>query len=233
MPITPIRATTQEHLDIEDVQSDLVILKNGSAAFVLQISSINFGLLSEEEQDATIYAYAALLNSLSFPIQIIIRSQRKDVTGYVHLLAAQEQKQTNPLLKQQIKTYKQYVEKIVKEGNVLDKKFYVVIPFSSLELGLASVKKAHSEELPYPKDYIVKKAATILRPKRDHLIRQFARLGLKVTQLKTEEIIKLFYATYNPEASQNQEFTSSKQYTSPLVQAAVDSLASPLSQPSP
>src|SRR3989344_2079639 len=133
MPTIPIRSTTQDHLDIEDVQSDLVLLKDGSVAMILQTSSINFGLLSEEEQDATIYSYAALLNSLSFPIQIIIRSERKDVTNYVQLLANQEQKQTNLLLKQQIKSYRQFVEKVVKEGNVLDKKFNVIIPFSAMK----------------------------------------------------------------------------------------------------
>ena len=221
MPTIPIRSTTQDHLDIEDVQSDLVLLKDGSVAMILQTSSVNFGLLSEEEQDATIYSYAALLNSLTFPIKLLIRSQRKDVTNYVHLLADQEQKQTNLLLKQQIKSYRQFVEKIVKEGNVLDKKFYVVIPFSSLELGLAAVKKSQ-KTLPYSKDYIIKKALTSLKPKRDHLTRQFARLGLKITQLKTEEIIKLFYITYNPDSSQSQEFTTSKEYLSPLVQAAID-----------
>ena len=232
MPVVPIRASTQEHLDIEDVQNDLLLLKDGSAALILQTSSINFGLLSEEEQDATIYSYAALLNSLSLPIQIIIRSERKDVTNYVQLLANQEQKQTNLLLKQQIKSYRLFVEKVVKEGNVLDKKFYVIIPFSAIELGLTTIKK-NSRELPFSKEYIIKKALTSLKPKRDHLVRQFARLGLKVTQLKTEEMIKLFYAAYNPESSQNQQFTSSKQYTIPLVQAAIDPSAIPLAKPLP
>src|SRR3989344_4576833 len=163
MPTIPIRSTTQDHLDIEDVQSDLVLLKDGSVAMVLQTSSVNFGLLSEEEQDATIYSYAALLNSLSFPIQILVRSQHKDVTGYVKLLADQEQKQTNPLLKKQIGFYKKFVEKIVKEGNVLDKKFYVVIPFSALELGITAAKGSVKKGLPFSKDYIVKKALTVLK----------------------------------------------------------------------
>jgi len=76
-----IRASTQDHLEISDVKEGVVILKDGGSCLVLQISAINFNLLSEREQEAIIYAYGALLNSLSFPIQIVIRSQQKDISG--------------------------------------------------------------------------------------------------------------------------------------------------------
>lgn len=213
MPPVPIRSTTQEHLDIDDIRDDLVILKGNSAAMVIQTSSVNFGLLSEAEQDATIYTYAALLNSLTFPIQIVIRSEQKDVTSYINLLAAQELKQTNPLLKSHITSYKQFVAQTVKEGNVLDKKFYIVIPFSHLELGLAAT---HSVSV----DYLIKKALTALKPKRDHLVRQFARLGLRTHQLTTTELINLFFTSYNPHHP-HQQFAPTKEYTRPLTQAAI------------
>ena len=133
MPIDPlkipIRASTQEHLEIEDIRDDIVIMKDGSCCLVLLTTAINFGLLSEKEQDATIYAYAALLNSLTFPAQIVIRSQRKDVTAYLKLLDREMAKQTNKLLKEQIQKYRNFVEEIVKKNNVLDKEFYVIIPF--------------------------------------------------------------------------------------------------------
>ena len=231
MAVTPIRSTTQEHLDIQDVRDDLILLKDGSAAMVLQISSVNFGLLSEEEQDATIYSYAALLNSLSFPIQILIRSQKKDVSGYLQLLETQEQKQTNPLLKNQIKSYRSFVEKTVKEGNVLDKKFYIIIPFSYLELGVTSVVKksiigkTKTATPNVSKEFIAKKALTALKPKREHLFRQFARLGLKIRQLKTEELVQLLFSSYNPDSKQSQEFSSAKNYSTPLVQAAIQTTA--------
>ncbi len=221
MAVTPIHSTTQEHLEIEDIRDDLILLKDGSVAMVIQTSSVNFGLLSEEEQDATIYSYAALLNSLSFPIQILIHSKHKDVSGYVQLLANQEGKQTNLLLKKQITSYKQYVEKIVKEGNVLDKKFYIVIPFSYLELGLSAVKKSASKTYTFQKEYVVKKALTSLKPKRDHLFRQFARLNLKVKQLKTEELIELIYSMYNPDSQLTKGFAPSKEYATPIVEAAI------------
>lgn len=226
MPVTPIYSTTQEHLDVDDVRDDVVLLKDGSASMVLQVSSVNFGLLSEEEQDATIYSYAALLNSLTFPVQILVRSQKKDVSHYVKLLLDQEQKQTNMLLKARVKSYRAFVEKTVKEGKVLDKNFFVVIPFSHLELGLSGAVKTtlplQKKETPrLPKEYLIKKALTALTPKRDHLFRQFARLGLKARQLKTKELVEFLFSIYNPNVKTTPSFASGKDYAAPLVQAAV------------
>ncbi|HUW24577.1 MAG TPA: hypothetical protein VMW04_03010 [Patescibacteria group bacterium] len=199
----PIRASTQEHLPIEDIQDDLVILKDGSCAMVLSVSSLNFDLLSEREQEAIIYAYGALLNSLTFSIQILLRSERKDISSYLDLLEKQEaKKSSSPLLAGLINSYRKFVAEMVKKNNVLDKKFYVVIPFSSLELGIAPTltsifKKTTS--LPYAKTYIITKAKTALTPKRDHLIKLSARLGLVAKQLISKELIKLYYGIYNAE----------------------------------
>lgn len=220
----PIRATTQEHLEIEDIRDDIVILKDGSCCLVLATTAINFGLLSEKEQDATIFAYAALLNSLTFPVQIIIRSQRKDVSSYLKLLDQEGAKQTNKLLREQIKKYRKFVEETVKKNNVLDKDFYVVIPFSALELGATkalgtAIRK--QKGLPFSKDYILEKAKTNLYPKRDHLFRLFNRLGLQTRQIKTQELVQLFYDIYNPESAGVQKLAVGGEYTTPLVQPAV------------
>jgi len=200
----PVRASTQEHLPIEDIQNNLVILKDGSCAMVLKVSSLNFDLLSEKEQDAIMNAYGALLNSLSFPIQIVIRSQKKDISSYLEILKKQEEKtQTNPLLKNLISSYQKFVAEMVKKNNVLDKKFYVVIPFSSLELGVTSTLTSMikpRKNLPYSKEYILQKAQLSLNPKRDHLIKLFSRIGLSAKQLETKELISLFYEIYNNES---------------------------------
>lgn len=196
-----IRATTQEQLPIEDIKENLVILKDGSAAMVLSVSSVNFDLLSEREQEATIYAYGALLNSLTFPIQLLILSKKKDISSYLDLLEKQEaQKAGSPLLKNLINSYRKFVAEMVKKNNVLDKKFYVVIPFSALELGVTSsltslIKPGRA--LPFPKEHILQKALVSLVPKKDHLIKLFARLGLTAKQLESKELVKLFYEIYN------------------------------------
>lgn len=217
----PVRATTQEHLDIEDIKEDIVVLKDGSCCMILKTTALNFGLLSETEQDATILAYAGLLNSLTFPIQIFIRSKKSDVSEYVASLKKQEDNQSNPALKNQIAKYKKFIESTVKENNTLEKKFYIAIPFSSLELGLKSAlgSSAKRKSLPFQKEYILQKAKTALFPKKDHLIRLLTRLGLKAEQLNTQALIELFYSIYNPESVGQQKPTEN--YQSGVIQAAI------------
>jgi len=199
-PIVPIRASTQEFTEIEDIDRDLVLFSDGSVALVVTTTAVNFGLLSEREQEATIYAYAGFLNSLSFPIEILIRSQHKDVTAYLNLLEEQEKQQKNPKLVKSIHSYRLFVEATVKEKDVLDKNFYIIIPFSRLELGIAPkiLFGSKSHGLPYPKEFIYERAETALLPKRDHVIRLLGRIGLRAHQLTTDQLTKLFFQIYNP-----------------------------------
>ncbi len=198
--IIPIRSSTQQFVEIEDVDRDIVMFTDGSCSMVLSTSAVNFGLLSEKEQESLIYAYAGLLNSLSFPIQLLIRTQQKDITSYLHQLEDQEKKQMNPKLQASIHSYRLFVAQMVKERNVLDKKFYLVIPFSSLEIGAAPsvLFGSKAKGLPYPKQYIFDRAFTVLAPKRDQLIRLMGRLGLKTEQMTNEQLIRFFFTIYNP-----------------------------------
>lgn len=219
------QASTQEHLPLEDVRDDLVILKDGGAALVLQTTAVNFGLLSEDEQDATIFAFAGLLNSLNFPIQIVVRSKKLDITAYLNLVDGQIQKQKNEDLKKQMQKYKDFISVIISENKVLDKRFYVAIPFLPTELGLKAIKGIFGtpKKLPYSKEYILERAKTALYPKKDHLIKQLARIGLRVQQLSTQQLIELFYDIYNPaQVGLAKLATKAGEYTSPtLVEPAV------------
>lgn len=199
-PIVPIRSSTQMFTEIEDINYDIVLFVDGSAAMVISTSAVNFGLLSEKEQDAIIYAYAGLLNSLSFPIQILVKTQHKDITAYLRLLKEQEEKQKNPKLAKSISHYREFIEATVKEKDVLDKKFYIVIPFSSLELGVSTQVLFGSKKrgLPYARETIFERALTVLTPKRDHIVRLLARVGLRATQLPNEQLVALFFSVYNP-----------------------------------
>jgi len=206
-----IKGSTQDHLPIEDIIDSVVIMKDGSCAMVMRISSVNFDLLSEREQQALVYAYGGILNSLSFPIQIVIHSMTKDVSKYQDRLKVAEEKQENPLLKERIQLYRKFIEETVKRNDVLSKSFYVIVPFSILSMGIKSPKPFlgfiptnKNSGLPYSKDYILEKAKASLEPKRDHLMRLFARLGLEIRQLDTKELIKLFYRIYNEETAMNQ-----------------------------
>jgi len=203
----PVKASTQEHLDIYTIKNHLVYLKDGSVSLVLQTTAINFNLLSEEEQDATIYAYAALLNSLSFSVQILIRSQRKNITDYLDRLDQHIQSTSSQKIKESIINYRQFVKSLVKENQVLEKKFYIVIPFSTYELGLTSKSfnplAKRPQKPPFDLDHISEKASLALYPRRDHLIRQLARLGLSAKQLTTTQLVNLFHYAYNPNSKDN------------------------------
>jgi hypothetical protein len=199
--VVPISGSTQQHLLVADITDDIVLTKDGGAALVMRASALNFSLLSEKEQEAITYAYSAFLNSLSFPIQILARSQKKDVTNYLNYLKEMGDKQTNPQLKKLISTYQTFVSQIVKKRNVLEKEFFIIIPFSPFELGLNTTGIANNilrkkRSVPYYKDYVIKKAKTSLYPRRDHLIRQSGRIGLKLQQLTTEELAYLFANIY-------------------------------------
>src|SRR5689334_21671608 len=155
--IVPIRSSTQRFIEIETIDHDMVMYNDGSCSMVVGATAVNFGLLSEKEQDSIIYAYAGLLNSLSFPIEILIRTQHKDVTAYLRMLEDQEKKQKNPKLASSIHAYRLFVSATVREKDVLDKKFYLVLPFSYLELGTSAgmlLGNTKKRGLPYPKDYV-------------------------------------------------------------------------------
>ena len=199
-PIIPIRSSTQLFTEIETVDHDIVMYTDGSCSMVITATAVNFGLLSEKEQDAIIYAYAGLLNSLSFPIEILIRTQHKDVTAYLQTLQDREKIQKNPKLAAAMHAYRLFVAATVKEKDVLDKKFYIVVPFSYLELGVsATVLLGGSKKrgLPYPRPYIFERALTILTPKGDQIIRLLNRIGLAAKQLTSEQLVRLFYEIYN------------------------------------
>ncbi len=222
-PVSSIRNTTQQHLDIEEITEDIVILKDGSGCLIIQASAINFSLLSEDEQEATIYAYAAILNSLTYPIQIIINSERKDISDYLRYIKLQEDQQQNKILREHLRRYRRFVEETVQKNNVLDKKFYIIIPFTSLELGAPKAmfnQISGSNKLPFSLSYILEKAKNHLIPKRDHLSRQFSRLGIRLRQLETSELIEIFYKAYNPDLSRGIKLDNSQSYTAPIVQSS-------------
>jgi len=198
--IVPIRASTQLFTEIETVDHNIIMFTDGSCAMVVSATAVNFGLLSEKEQDAIIYSYAGLLNSLSFPIEILIRTQHKDVTAYLQTLEDREKNQKNPKLAAAMHGYRLFVAATVKEKDVLDKKFYLVLPFSYLELGVsANVLLGGSKKrgLPYPRPYIFERALTVLSPKGDQVTRLLNRIGLQAKQLTNEQLARLFYEIYN------------------------------------
>jgi hypothetical protein len=200
-------ASTQDHLGIKDVRDDLVITSRGSIAMVIQTSSINFDLLAEYEQDNKIYAFAGLLNSLNFRIQILIRTKRIDITNYIDYLKTSKDKTLmSEGLKEQLNIYTNFVQKLIVQNDVLDKTFYLVVPYSpGAPIPGANIldSKKNKEEQEKAKqmktDQLLEKAKIFLYPKRDHILKQLNRMGLFGHQLTTKELLSEFYTIYNPD----------------------------------
>lgn len=217
-------ASTQQHLDIDDIRDDIVILKNGNAVVVLETNAVNFDLLSEREQDAMIFAYAALLNSLTYPIQILVRSKKVDISNYLRLLAEAKTKAANDRIAEQIGLYSNFIRELVSKNQILDKKFYVVIPYAATTLTQALtlpslVKKKEPVE---DKWHTLEKAKVNLGPKIEHLTKQIARIGVRARLLKTEELVEFYYDLYNPEVSREQKAAlNTQEYTTPIVEPAL------------
>lgn len=197
-----ISASTQEHLDIETIVDSLVVLKNGIVALTLQTSAVNFDLLSEFEQDSKIKAFAGLINSIDFNMQILIRTSKVDVSDYIKKLKEMNTQERSDLVRRQIEIYTEFVKKMTIKNEVLDKKFYIVIPNKPAIVAKTSLMKQlfGKEEKIINIERIITEAKPNIYPKRDHVMRQLARIGLQARQLDTDELINLFYAIYNPDS---------------------------------
>ncbi len=202
--------STQQYLDILEIRDDTVILRNGSVVAVLLVASINFSLKSDEEQDAVIEAYTSFLNTIDFPLQIIIQSRQLDIDDYLETLKTVEQRQTNELLQIQIRDYRQFVADLVQMSDIMTKRFYVVVPytpkvdrpgkfFSRLLDVFTPTSTIHLKQKQFEEFRLE------LYKRVDHVINALSSAGLKSLPLRTQELIELYYNTYNQESSRQQK----------------------------
>ncbi len=226
-----IESTTQGHLDIEDIKQDFVILKNGNVCVVLKTTAVNFDLLSEIEQDAIIAAFSMLLNSISFPMQILLRSKRLDITKYIEKLQRTEQKITDPLFKKQAQSYRKFVQEVIQRNEVLAKNFYVVISSGQTtqrELGsspfdfVGRLLGTRTKRIRVDVDRAIRNTQQELLPKVDHVIKEFGRIGVKATRLNTQELVELYFDIYNPSSIHGQRIrTNVNDYRTAIVEPAI------------
>ncbi len=198
--------STQSHLPISEIKDGVVILKDGTMRAVLITSSINFALKSEDEQNAIISAYVGFLNSIDFPIQIVVQSRKLQIKPYLENLGKLEREQANELLRVQIADYRLFIEELVDIGKIMTKRYFVVVPYSPL----SNQKKSYWARL---KEVI--KPAIMFRLKEDQFERRkkeldlrvrqieggLTSMGLEAAQLDTQSLIELYYNTYNPDIS--------------------------------
>ncbi len=195
-----IHSTTQDFTDILDIVEDIVLFKGKNACCVLEVSSVNFFLLSADEQNARIYGYMSLINSLSFAIQILIVSKRIDMGNYLKLLDQKIDNLQNPKMKEHLAMYRQFIDELVKNEGLLDKKIYIVVPYSYLESSMTAVGATPQGQKPRQAGAggpFAEQAKNALVSKRAVIQAQVERMGLAARPLSHEELIKLYYELFN------------------------------------
>jgi type IV secretory pathway VirB4 component len=208
--------SAQRSLPIAEIKEDCVVLKDGTLRAVLLVSSINFSLKSEEEQNAIIAAYVNFLNAIDFPLQILIQSRKLNIGAYLGKLEQKEKEQTNELLKLQIAEYRQYISELVELGEIMTKRFFLVIPHNPLSdkqkgwfKRLLEVFKAAGAVRLSQERFAGRRRELMQRA--DHVMGTLASIGLKAVVVDTQGLIELYYTIYNPGVAERQKLVDLNQ----------------------
>ena len=192
--------TTQQFLEIEEIKQGLVILRDKSLRGILMVSSLNFALKSEEEQNAIIYQFQSFLNSLDFSIQLFVQSRRLNMTGYLDKLKELEEKQENELLKVQTAEYRKFVSGLLAEGIIMTKNFFVVVPFTLIEI--PGMGKKERKGISVLTEEQFQRAKSQILQRMEFVALGLKRCGLQTAPLNTSELIELFWSLYHPEEAE-------------------------------
>lgn len=221
--------STQNTLQIAEIRDGIVIMNDGSFRSVIMAKSINFDLMSQQEREAVESSYQSFLNSLYFPVQIFIRSQRVDMRPYIEKLDKIRSEQDNMLLALLMEDYITFISDLVGQTNIMDKKFYVVIPY----FPRADVQKAITQSKNFfsglvgmfqNKDQHVvinekdlEDAKTELRNRVQAVLAGLMQCSVQGLPLDTQELIELYYDTYNPDTATRQQLKNFNDLTVPVI----------------
>ncbi len=203
------QTSTQKYLDIAEIRDDLVVLNDGTVRGILLISSINFDLKSEEEQKAIISGYVSFLNTLDYPLQVVIQSRPLNIDEYFERLKKVEKEQTNELLRIQTADYRQFVNELLTLERIMSKRFYIVVPYTPV----TDKKKGFSSRFTavFSTAKVVKLSrkrfddfSENLNKRCDFVATGLASLGLRAQRLNTQALIELYYNSYNPDLFQRE-----------------------------
>jgi hypothetical protein len=196
--------STQSYLNLKEIKSDTLILEDNTYCAIIAVSSINFSLKSQDEQNALIYGYQNFLNSLDFSIQILMQSRKMDVHSYLEKVRLEMERQTNELLRIQTAEYIQFIDNLISNASIMNKSFYVIVTYGAAAINVkASGGLLHtfgkkdasaqlSQDLATFKDEKLK-----LEQRINTVLAGLAGLGLRCARLQTTEIVELLYSSYN------------------------------------
>lgn len=202
--------STQSFLSISEIRSDTIIMDSGNYLAVVAVSSTNFSLKSQEEQDALIFGYQNFVNSLDFPIQILMQSRKMDIHNYIEKVKNIMEQQTNELLRVQTAEYIEFITKLIENASIMNKSFYVVVPYLPPYIKGSGSGGGFLSGLFGGKPNVAAQAASSIKDFEENRLKLAQRvntvvaglsaLGLRSIQLGTEELTELLYNSYNFDA---------------------------------
>lgn len=220
--------TTQNSLLISEIRDSMVIMSDGSFRAVIASKSINFDLMSSREREGVEYSYQNFLNALYFPIQIFIRSQRVDIGPYIDRLGTIRRSQDNMLLNVLMDDYINFIDVLSQEANIMDKSFFVVIPYfpaGDLNNVIKESKGIFGKLFAKPQTTATKidkvtydKAKDEIKNRVDSVTSGLFQIGVKSVQLNTKELGELYYNMYNPDTAVREPLGDFEDVTSTYVQ---------------
>lgn len=222
--------STQNILKIAEIRDGIVIMQDGSYRSVVMVKPINFDLMSGKEREATEYSYQGFLNALYFPVQIFIHSERVDLNPYLEHLDKLRSEQDNMLLSLLTDDYIEFMFTLSQQTNIMDKRFYIVIPFYPV----LDVQKAISQSKNFftgfaglfnTKQKIIsinendlEAAKSELKNRVQAILAALYQSGIQGLPLDTQELIELYYNTYNPDTAVNQPLRDFEELNAPIIQ---------------
>ena len=211
-------------VDIKEIKENVVVMKDGSLKQIVMVGGVNFALKSEMEQNIITQGYQTFLNSVDFPLQIVIHSRKVNIDTYIQSLAKRKEAEESPLLKNQIDEYAEFIKGFVEKNAIMEKTFLVVVPFYPVDAGLGVTKGGAAKFLPFlggKGDDKTAKAKSDEEAQRDfkenlaqlsqrtgQVMTGLVSIGLETTTLENDALIELFYNFYNPQTIERENLTT-------------------------
>jgi hypothetical protein len=195
-------ASTQQFLRIKEIKDGVIILKNNALRGVMMVSSINFGLKTQDAQEAIIYQFQQFLNSIDFSVQILVQTRNLNITGYLDKLKDLEEKQTNELLKTQTAEYRKFIGELIEGESIMTKNFYVVVPYSLMEEKSSAHSKLKKATIPELSKKDFQRCKDQLWQRMEFIALGLRGCGLNAMPLTSPELIELFWSLYHPQQAE-------------------------------
>jgi hypothetical protein len=215
--------STQSTLQLSEVRDNMVVMMDGTFRAVIACKSINFDLMSDREREGVEYSYQNFLNSLNFPIQILVRSQRVDIGPYITQLIDKRRSQDNMLLGVLMDDYINFIDALAQEANIMEKAFYIVVPFfpqgdaaNLVEQGKGFFGKLFGKPKTVTRidSATYTKAKDEIRRRVDVIQAGLFQIGVQSAQLDTKSLGELYYNFYNPDTAVHQPLANFDDVTS-------------------